>query len=391
MHGGLVKKRILHIDMDAFFASIEARDLPKLEGKPIVVGSLPGNRGVVSTCSYESRKYGIRSGMPISEAVKRCPDAIFLGVNGRKYMHASTVIVKILNNYSPRVEPVSIDEAYLDITGSINIYGSEKKLAEELKKEIMNKLNLKCTIGIASTTVFAKMASNIGKPDGLVIFEPGKEQQLIAERKIIDLFGIGEKSEKIFKKIGIITIKDLINTPENVLEKYFGIYGKELKQTALGQNKREIHFFGSEEDEKSVGNERTLHEDTANIEKLYDVLLMLSQKVARRMRKADFIGKRITLKLRYSSFETHTIQTTLSTLTNNELAIFDVSKKLFQRLYRKKEKIRLLGISVSMLAKTKTNAFQNDLFKREEEQVRIFEKIDNLKNKYGDRIIRYGI
>ena len=247
-----MKKRILHIDMDAFFASIEERDLPTLKGKPVIVGSMPGQRGVVSTCSYETRKYGVHSGMPISEAAKRCPHAVFMGVNGRKYTHASTIMVNILNKYSPKVEAVSIDEAYLDITGSTKLYGSEKELGTSLKKDIREHLKVACTVGIASTMVFAKMASNMGKPDGLVILEPEKELDIIGSKKISDLWGVGDKSEKAFKKIGIHTVKDLIETPDKVLERHFGVYGPELKKTAKGENIREVHFFGSNEEEKSV-------------------------------------------------------------------------------------------------------------------------------------------
>jgi len=384
-------KRVLHIDMDAFFASIESRDLPILKGKPVIVGSLPGNRGVVSTCSYESRECGVKSGMPVSEAVKKCPEGIFLPTDGRKYMYASMILMKILLNYSPRVEPVSIDEAYVDITGTTKLYESENHLASCIKKDIKNELNLTCSIGIASTKVFAKMASDMEKPDGLVIFPEEKEKKIVGEKEVSELWGIGEKTRKSLNHLGIYKIKDIIKIPDNVLKKYFGIYGKRLKEIALGKEKTEIPYFDDREDKKSVGNEVTLGKDTNQCQLLQDTLHKLSQKVCERLRNANFVCKTISLKIRYSDFETHTIQKTLSSFTDDGHKVFSISQELFSKIFRKNKKVRLLGISVSNLAKIENIFYQTDIFGEIENSRKIFDQISKLKDKFGKRIINYGL
>jgi len=242
-------RRIMHVDMDAFFAAIEQRDQPQLRGKPVVVGGIPGGRGVVSTCSYEAREYGVRSGMSTAEAARRCPQAVFLRTNGKKYIHASIVILTIFSRYTPVVEPVSIDEAYLDVTGSIRLYRNERALALAVKREIREKLGLSCSIGIAPTRAFAKLASGLNKPDGLTIFTREDLERKIYPLPVEKLWGVGEKTAAALGKLGITSIGELAGCPAARLKGAFGIYGEQLQKVARGESGAAVTPADKREDE----------------------------------------------------------------------------------------------------------------------------------------------
>ncbi|RKY83509.1 DNA polymerase IV [candidate division KSB1 bacterium] len=397
MSGWINKKRIMHIDMDAFFASIEQRDLPSIKGKPVIVGGIPGSRGVVATCSYEARKSGITSGMPISEAKKRCPKAIFLRTYGKKYLYTAWQLLEIWNRFTPLVEPVSIDEAYLDITGSIGMLGNEEKIALLIKKEIREKLKLTCSIGIAPNKVFAKIASGLQKPDGLTIIKDDEVDKIIFNLPVSKLWGIGKKSEKVLNRLGIKTIGELANTPTKVLKQWFGINGELIQRIAKGEEKNkniEIIPLDKKEHEKSIGNEHTFPEDTDSIDYIFSELMNLSQKTGKRLREKRLGAKTITLKLRYKGFFTTTHQKSFPNFIYKDEEIFFHSKALFNKIYNKKEKIRLIGISLSSLLSifdTSGNpSIQKELFFYNSKTERLYPVLDSLKERFGEKIISRG-
>ena len=375
------QKRIMHIDMDAFFASIEQRDQPHLRGKPVIIG-MKGKRGVVSTCSYEARKFGVRSAMPVALAERKCPEGIFVQPNPKKYVYASMKVIEILHKYSSQVEPTSIDEAYLDITGK----DEPKKTGMSLKNEIKDTLDITCSIGVAPNRVFAKIAASMQKPEGLTIISDYDIREKIYPLPIAELVGVGEKSEKILKRMGMNTIGDIAEYPEEKLKEIFGKNGLALKRMAKGESSDKVCAIGEQEDALSVGNEHTLHKDCGNIDIINMILLKLTEKVGRRIRKAGFAGKTVTVKMRYDDFETHTKRITYPFLIWEDEKIFSIAKSLFLSTYCNNRKIRLLGVTVSSLVKTNnvTGVNQTELFRGTPKSSRILGTIDSLKDKYGE-------
>jgi len=342
-----MQRYILHIDMDAFFASIEQRDHTELKGKPVIVGADPQNgkgRGVVSTCSYEARKYGIHSAMPISQAYKLCPHGIYVPPHGALYAQVSRDIFKIFYNYSDLIEPLSIDEAFLDITGSLNLFKSPEMIAQQLKAQIYDEQHLTASVGIAPNKFLAKIASDLKKPDGLVIVDPDKIQQFLDPLDISKMWGAGKKTLQHLHKIGIHTIGDLAKFPLDVLEQTFGKLGKHFYLLARGIDDRPVI---SEHEVKSVSNETTFIDDVLDYEYLLRTLFRLSEKVAYRLRKKNLKGKTIHLKLRYQGFETVTRNRTIEYLTANTEKIYQVVTDLFGKTYIRGRRVRLLGVGVS--------------------------------------------
>lgn len=386
---------IMHIDMDAFFAAIEQRDNPQLQGKPVIVGGIPGGRGVVSTCSYEAREYGVHSGMPIAEAVRLCPHGIYLKTHGKKYTYAAIKILEIFHGFTPIVEPVSIDEAYLDITKVVQKYGNETNLAKEIKKKILEQLNLKCSIGIANSRIYAKLASGMEKPDGLTIISKDSIKNKVYPLPVEKLWGIGEKTAEVLHKIGIYTIGELAVGKNNVLKNCLGINGEHLQKAARGESNASVVPINQRENEKSIGHEHTFGKDVRGDDVLFKMLMKLSQKVGRRMRKRGFGGKTVTFKLRYSDFETHTHRETLPHLIWDDREIYEEGKLLFKQMYNNNRPIRLIGISVSKLYPIQSDSVlsshQEDLFDEPYRKKELLPVMDDLRDKYGEKIIsRFG-
>ena len=381
-----MQRQILHVDMDAFFAAIEQRDHPEFKGKPLIVGADPKQgkgRGVVSTCSYEARKYGVHSAMPISQAYKLCPRGIYVHPNGRLYSQVSEDIFKILYEFTDLVEPLSIDEAFLDITGTVDLFGTVETLAKKLKRRIYEEQKLTASVGIAPNKFIAKIASDLEKPDGLVIVTAEKIQDFLNPLDISKLWGAGIKTIEKLHRAGIHTIGDLAKFSLEVLEQNFGKMGTHFYLLSHGIDDRGVV---SEHEVKSVSNEITFMEDVIDQEYLLQSLFRLSEKVAYRLRNKNLKGKTIHLKLRYQGFETITRNKTIKYLTANTDSIFQVVKELFQKNYGQGRKVRLLGVGVSGFIDELGH--QLSLFERKIEEEGTLDSLEDLvREKFGKHAI----
>ncbi len=372
---------IVHADMDAFFAAIEERDNPALRGKPVIVGADPkkgAGRGVVSTCSYEARTYGIHSAMPISIAFRKCPHGIFLPVDMNKYSKVSHQVYDILYAFTPDIEPVSIDEAFLDITGSHQLFNGPLNTAKAIKDTIRNKLGITVSIGLAPTKTAAKIASDMNKPDGLTIVGRDKICDFLWPLDVAKMWGVGPKTKNTLNNIGIKTIGDLARFNKWKLVEMFGAAGKELWELSMGLDERDVETSSVE---KSVSNEITFEKDTRNRELIGSSLMSLCEKVSFRLRQYGWKGKAITLKIRFENFSTHTRQVSLYKSTNFVNVLYNNANKLYAGFAGNK-KVRLIGVKVSKLVPA---GLQETIFaeKDEESLEKIHKVTDRIKSKFG--------
>jgi len=370
---------ILHIDMDAFFISVEERDDPSLRGKPAAVcGSL--SRSVVTSANYEARPFGIRAGMPVQEAKRRCPPLILVEGDHSKYTETSARIFSMMKDYTPLVEVASIDEAYLDVTQSQLLFKSALHIAQSIKERIREKERLTCSIGVAPNKLLAKLGSRLQKPDGLVIIEKEKVEEILKNLPVSSLHGIGPKLEEALKSIGISTCGQLGKVHVSFLKKRFGVIGERLREMGLGLDNSPVVPFDEEEDAKSISHSVTLEEDTSDSNLLRKVLLQLSERVSRRMRKDGFNGRRVVLTVRYSDFYTFSKQKTLSRWINSGNEIFREALEIFESLHHPKP-IRLLGVGISLLKK---EWCQMDLFERRDKKEKMLKTMDRVNERFGD-------
>ncbi len=370
---------ILHIDMDAFFISVEQRDDPALRGKPAAVcGSL--SRSVVTSATYEARPYGIHAGMSVAEAKRRCPRLILVEGDHSKYTETAARIFSILKDYTPLVEVASIDEAFLDISDSLLLFKSPFHIAKLIKERIRKEERLTCSIGIAPNKLLAKLGSRLKKPDGLVVIRKEEVEEILRDLPVGKLNGIGPKLEEALNSMGIFTCGQLGKVPVWTLTKRFGVIGERLKEMGLGSEESPVIPFDQEEDAKSIGHSVTLEEDTSDPGMIKKVLLQLSERVSRRMRKEGFYGKRIAITVRYSDFFTFSKQKTLAHGVNSGNEIFRHSLELFESLSHPKP-IRLLGVTVSSLKK---EWCQRDLFERGDKKEDLLKAMDRVNERFGD-------
>lgn len=342
---------ILHVDMDSFFASVEIREKPDFIGKPVVVGADPKGgkgRGVVSTCSYEARKYGIRSGMPISRAYKLCPDAVYMPVNFSLYTRVSDAIMRILSGYAEKFQQVSIDEAYLDVS-SIGSFEAARQLAVAIKKEIMKKQKLTCSIGVGTSKIVAKIASDYKKPGGLTVVEPSQVKEFLSPLPVRKIQGIGNKTEAELKIIGIETIGQLADCDIQKLLSRFGKWSIYLHNLARGIEESEVR---QEECCKSISREITFEKDTDDSRILNQTMEALAEDVHKALLEESFLFKTLSIKVRYRGFITHTKAHTLEHFTCDLDIIKETSKTLLKE-FLDRRKIRLIGIKLSNLEKVK--------------------------------------
>jgi len=370
---------ILHIDMDAFFISVEQRDDPSLCGKPAAVcGSL--SRSVVTSANYEARPYGLRAGMPVQEAKRRCPQLILVKGNHSKYTETAARIFSILKDYTPFVEVASIDEAYLDITQSMLLFKSSLHIAQSIKTRILEKEQLTCSIGVAPNKLLAKLGSGLKKPNGLTIIIKEEVEEVLRDLPVSRLFGIGPKLEEGLNSMGIFTCGQMAKYPVPLLIQKFGVIGERLHEMGLGSDESPVVSFDEEEDPKSISCSVTLEEDTSDVNELRKVLLQLSERVSRRMRKDSFYGRRVALTVRYSDFYTFSKQKTLNQAVRSGNEIFRFSFEIFESILHPKP-IRLLGVGVSLLRK---EWCQLDLFEKREKKDNLLKAMDQVNERFGD-------
>jgi DNA polymerase-4 len=377
---------ILHVDMDAFFVSVELLERPELRGKPVVVGGRPDQRGVVSAASYEARKYGIHSAMPLRTAGQLCPHAIFLDGHHEKYGEWSDRVATILAKFSPIVEMVSIDEAYLDLAGTERLHGPPLAAADKLLRTITQTTALPCSGGLATTRLVAKVASDQGKPRGLVWVAPGSEERFLAPLPVRKIPGIGEVTERALRALGIETVQQIAAMPQEKLEKIFGQWGTALYRKARGGDSYE---FVIDAEPKSISHNHTFGEDTDDSNAMAAMLSHLSQKACKRLREAGLATRTLTLTIRYAGFETHTRSKTLAEPTRLDADIFAVVQGLF-RLHRDpRRKIRLLGVSLGGL--THGNE-QLDLLEAERRArlEKLTSAADRLRDRFGFGKVQFG-
>ncbi len=382
----MANRTIMHIDLDCFFVSVEQVLNPELRNKPVVVGGKPGRRGVVATASYEARAFGLHSAMPLVTAARLCPQAIFIEGNFAMYREFSGKFMTILDALCPFIEPLGIDEAYLDVTGFESIHGSIHQMALTMKQRIKSELGLCASIGIASCKVVAKVASDLSKPDGLVEVEAGKERDFLAPLPVEKLPGVGKQALKVLKGLGVHNIGQLSRMPLQTLKGRFGAAGEMLYRLSNGIDDRKVLPPG---EAKSISRETTFGEDTRDRVFLEATLWSLSERVGADLRKQGKGAKCIILKLRYADFSTITRSHTLGETVDTDQAVFETGNKLLERaLARDKQPVRLIGIGVSNLVEPSRQLTMLNPSNQRLEQLN--KTIDRIRSRYGFTAIQTG-
>ena len=377
---------IMHIDLDAFFVSVEQVDNPRLKGKPVVVGGRPDRRGVVAAASYEARSYGIHSAMPLATAYRLCPQAIFIEGSFNKYRVASQRFMAILADFSPLIEPVGLDEAYVDATGFESIHGSIRQMALAMKQRIKDELSICASVGISSSKVVAKIASDSSKPDGLIEVAEGEERSFLSPLPVTRMPGVGKKTERILKGLGINTIEILANTPVSLLKSHFGMSGELLHNHSSGIDHRKVELPGGA---RSISRETTFGKDTGDRSLLKATLRYLSERVGSELRQQGNQARCITLKLRYADFTTITRSRTLRQASDADQTIADIGLELMEKaLAQGKQPVRLIGIGVSNLVEAGRQLAMLDSTAQGLESLN--RAIDRIRNKYGFTAIQTG-
>jgi len=382
-------RRILHIDMDAFYASVEQRDEPRYRGRPVIVGADPKGglgRGVVAACSYEARAFGVRSALPIRQAWKRCPEGIFLRPRMDRYQAVSRTIMEVFRSYTDLVEPLSIDEAFLDVTGSTRLLGTAETIGARIKADIRTRTGLTASVGIAPNKFLAKIASELGKPDGLVSVRDDEIAEFLSPLPIRRLWGVGPRTGEKLEGLGLRTIGQLASMARDELVGLLGAHGEHLWNLAGGRDSRPVI---PDREPRSISHETTFDEDVRDAERLRQTLLRLSDRVARRLRREAYCARTITLKLRYASFATYTRQASSAGSVDTGDEIFALVLRLFDKLSLA-EPVRLVGVGASGLVRDGERDTQIPLFGGEDTTKRVARVIDTVRNKYGDRSIRRG-
>jgi DNA polymerase IV (DinB-like DNA polymerase) len=345
---------ILHVDLDCFFAAIEVRDNPLYKGEPLVVGADPKRgkgRGVVSTCSYEAREYGIHSGMPISKAYRLCSDAVFVLPNFDKYLEASEQFFRILQKYSSVCQEAGVDEGYLDLTDVCADFNEAREIAERLHQEVYDTLGITCSIGCAPTKPFAKIASEHNKPNGITIIEPEDVKSFLEDMDIIKIPGVGRKSKKYYNEKGIHTIGDLLNMPLSKMLELFGKYGKMIWEVAHGVDNRPVVEIY---ERKSIGKQRTFNQDTADLTDILKTFETLSERIHEHLRMYRIFYRTVGIKIRFEGFETFTRSKSVPYPIQDEQKAMEIVFGLLREFLSEKRKVRLLGIRFSNLQKNET-------------------------------------
>ncbi|WP_276500908.1 DNA polymerase IV [Terrimonas pollutisoli] len=371
-------RHIAHFDLDSFFVAVEVINNPSLKGKPIIVGGT-SDRGVVSTCSYEARKYGVHSAMPMRTAMKLCPHAILLQGTRGQYSKYSRWVTDIIASKVPLFEKASIDEFYCDLTGMDKFF-NVSKYTRELRDLVIKETGLPISCGLSSAKFISKIATNEAKPNGFLEVPHGKEKEFLWPLKIEKINGVGKQTEQQLKNFGIYTIEDIARTPVELLEKYVGSWGHSLWQKAHGIGSAEIE---TDWEQKSMSRENTFHENITDIPALHSELVRLTEQNAYDLRSDEKLTGCVTVKIRYPDFETVSRQETIDYTSLDDLLIAKV-KDLFTKLYRKGEPVRLLGVRFSQLIPF---TMQMNLFNNNEEKLNLYKAVDNIKDRFGNKAV----
>ena len=378
-------RTIFHVDMDAFFVSVEELFDPSLKGKAVVVGGQRDERGVVAAASYEARKFGVHSAMPLRTAAKLCPHAIFVNGHRERYVECSEKVHRVLMAFTPQVEMASIDEAYLDMTGTERLHGPPLRAAHNLHNKMKSDTQLNCSIGIGVTRLVAKVSSAKAKPHGILWVVPGQESRFLAPLDVRDIPGVGKVTERTLHAMGIHKVGDLSRFQDAYLEQHLGKWGLALAGKARGEDAGGWfdNEVGADIEAKSISHEHTYNEDTADPEKLESTLMRLSEMVGRRLREAGFHARTVQLKLRYKDFTTVTRARSLPQPTQLDTEIFQHIRELFYKNWRKGSQVRLLGVQTSSFeqGEGQTDLLEGDQRRRWQQAL---SAADRLRDKFGD-------
>jgi len=378
-------RTIFHLDLDAFFVSVERVLNPTLNNKPVIVGADPAfGRGVVAACSYEAREYGLHSAMPIKQAYKLCPNGIYLHGHFSEYARFSNSVKELLEKYSPQIEQASIDEFYLDFSGCEKIYGSLFLFASKIQKDILENLSLPCSIGIGSNKTIAKISSDFNKPLGITYVINGMEKEFLAKLPVEAMPGIGRETTKLLNTKGFYTLGDIAKSSEDYLCAAFGIYGSEMWNKANGKGSEFLSFPSQR---KSISHEKTFSADELNEQKIESVLFRLTGKVCHSLREYNWQTSTVSIKLRYSDFVTITRAKTILP-TDDDKIIFDTAVNLFRKAFTRRVAIRLIGIHLANF----TIYSEQERFFYDEEYIRrlMLRAVTKIRNKFGYESIRIG-
>lgn len=377
-------KTIFHLDMDAFFVSVERILDPSLEGKPVIVGGDPHGRGVVAACSYEARKFGLHSAMPIRTAFRLCPHGVYLHGHGKEYGRYSRAVKRILEKYFPQVEQASIDEFYLDFTGCEKLYGEPASFAQRLQTEIWNKLGLPCSIGIAGNKTVAKIASDFKKPKGITYVPHGTEKKFLSPLPIEKIPGVGKATFPLLRSRGFTTVGDIANASQDYLSALLGKFGIDLWEKANGYGS---DFLFAEHERKSISKATTFDHDIVGKTKIESILFELVGEACQLLRNENWQASTVSIKLRYSDFVTLTRAKTINP-TDDDKVVYDVAVDLFRKAYTRRVSVRLIGIHLSKL----NRFFEQEILFQNEETIRkkMLRAVMKIRDKYGFKVIQIG-
>jgi len=384
-----MSRLIFHLDMDQFFAAVELRHHPYLRGKPVIIGGSPSGRGIVTTCTYEARRFGVRSGMPAGEAIKLCPQAIFVRPNGAKYVDASHRVFELLRQFTDRVEPISVDEACMDVTDAVWKERSVEALAMKIKRRIHQEEELTATIGAGANRLVAKIASGMQKPDGFTYLPPDRVADVFRTMPVGDLYGVGKATQRILESFGIRTAGQLAEFPVDVLRRRFGKFGEQLVHVARGEGSDEVLMPHERPQERSMGHEHTFGQDFDDPALLLGRLNLLCEHVARRLRAAKLFGQVVNVKIRYRGFETVIHGRKLKQHVQHEMYIYPVAEMLFHESYRHGQPVRLVGVHVSGLISAE-EILQQELFSPPDTPTLLGQACDSIKNRFGEDSIGFA-
>ena len=377
-------RAIVHLDMDAYFASVEQLSNPLIRGKPVIVTG-KGKRTVIATASYEARKYGVKTGMTLSQAERLCPRVIRIVGNPEKYIYTTLKIRKALIGFTDRVELYSIDEFFLDVTHSQSLFGSPEEIVEKIKDRVREAISLPCSCGLAPNRLIAKLATKMDKPDGITVIYPERIADIMRGLPVGKLHGIGGKTRKRLNYLGITTADELGNAPLSFLTSHFGVHGNTLKSMGNGSDESTVPYYWQRNEVKSMGHSYTLPSDTWDLDIIKSYILMLCQKVTARLRSGGKSSRTVVLTIRYSDFEMFSRQKTVDYLLDTIYGIYHVCLEILKGIGKPEKPVRLLGVSATSLSE---ESRQLHLFKKFDEEKKLDKAIGEINSRFGDFTIR---